>query len=144
MFGKYLVEKGLISEAQMFEALEKQGGMRVSIGRLAFELELLDMDQVCEILDHQRESQLRFAALGVELGLLKPEQRDALLDAQAETQVPLGQVLASMAVVSAERLAEELEIYEQQKADGLWPKAPTSGSPGEGRAGPAAEGDESS
>jgi len=115
MFGKHLVDKGLLSEQQLVDALEQQQQMRPSVGRLAFELEMLDLDQVVEIIDAQKGRELRFCALGVELGHLTPEQRQEILAEQLQASIPLGQVLAAMGLLTVEVLTEELDAYHAKR-----------------------------
>lgn len=116
MFGKYLVERGVITEQQLLEALDAQRSLRPSIGRLAFELGVLDLDQVVTVMEAQAKSPLRFCALAVELGLMTPEQREALLAEQEQRRVPLGQVLARL--VPADAIEEALEAYHASREPG--------------------------
>ena len=111
MFGKYLVERGLLTEEQLLEALEQQRTMRPSIGRLALEHRLLDLDQVVEVIERQATSPMRFCALAVELGFLTPAQREELLVAQSEAHTPLGQVLAATGALPIDVLEDSLERY---------------------------------
>ena len=115
MFGKHLIARGLLTEQQLLQALEQQGSLRPSIGRLAFERGFLDLDQVVAVIDAQAKSELRFCALAVEMRFLTTPQREALLAAQAEARLPLGQVLAMMGVVPADTLEEELDAYNDAK-----------------------------
>src|SRR5690606_5823194 len=95
MFGKHLVERGLLRESELIEALDRQASMRVSIGRLAYQMRLMTMDQVMKVLEAQRSNPQRFGALAVELGFLTVEQLESLLESQRGSRIPLGQVLAS-------------------------------------------------
>lgn len=111
MFGKYLVERGLLREADLGEALGRQATLRVSIGRLAYQMKLMSLDQVMKVLEVQRKNPKPFGAIAVELGFLTPEQLEGVLEAQRETRVPLGQVIASLGFVTPEKLDEELRLY---------------------------------
>jgi hypothetical protein len=118
MFGKYLVERGLINEQQLLEALEAQRSMRPSIGRIAFERGVLDLDQVVAVMEAQAQSPLRFCALAVELGYMTTAQRDELLAEQEQGRVPLGQVLASLGTVPADELEAALDAYHAERESG--------------------------
>ncbi len=111
MFGQHLVSKGLITEKQLFIALEQQQQSCVSIGRLAFQEQILELDQIIEILERQEGSQMLFGELAVVLGMFTPEQRDHLVAIQKESTPPLGQVLAELGMLDVEVLEGELEAY---------------------------------
>ena len=51
MFGKHLVERGLLRESDLIEALDRQANMRVSIGRPAYQMGIMSLDQVMKVLD---------------------------------------------------------------------------------------------
>ena len=59
MFGKHLVNRGLLREEALPEALEKQDKMTIALGRLAHQLGLVTLDQVMEVLHAQKASPLR-------------------------------------------------------------------------------------
>ena len=63
MFGKFLVDRGVLTESQLLLALETQESMRPSIGRLAFQEGVLTLDQVVHVIDRQASSSLKFCAL---------------------------------------------------------------------------------
>ena len=113
MFGKHLVDRGILSEATLLEALERQSRMRVSFGRLAYQLGLMTLDQVMQTLEVQREAgaELRFGAVATKLGFLEAEQVESILATQQETLMPLGQVLATLGYVDPETLDGELRRY---------------------------------
>ena len=111
MFGIHLVERGFLRESDLIEALDRQASMRVSIGRLAYQLGLLTLDQVMKVLEVQRSNPTLFGMLAVDLGFLTSEQLEKLLEAQRDTRVPLGQILASLGMLAPEKLDEELRRY---------------------------------
>ena len=111
MFGKHLVERGLVRESDLIEALDRQASMRVSIGRLAYQLGLLTLDQVMKVLEAQRSNPKFFGTLAVDLGFLTSQQLEQLLETQRETRVPLGQILASLGMLAPEKLDQELRLY---------------------------------
>ena len=111
MFGKYLVDQGLLREADLIDALDRQATQRVTIGRLAYQLGLMTLDQVVKVLDAQKKNPRRFVALAVELGFLTAEQLETLVESQRDARVPLGQIIASLGFVPPEKIAEALERY---------------------------------
>jgi len=115
MFGKHLVDRGLLTERQLLDALETQSSKRASIGRIAFELGVLDLDQVLEVIAKQESGggTLRFCAQAVTLGFLTSDQRLELLAAQEDSRIPLGQILVTMGLLSPDRVTQELDDYEE-------------------------------
>ena len=68
MFGKHLVERGLLRESDLIEALDRQASMRVSIGRVAYQMGFMTLDQVMKVLETQRGRPAKFGALAIDLG----------------------------------------------------------------------------
>ncbi len=116
MFGKYLVDRGLLREADLIEALDRQVSQRVTIGRLAYQLGLLTLDQLMKVLDAQKKSPLRFGALAVELGFLTADQVETLVASQRDAKVPLGQIIAGLGFVAPEKIDAELKVYLKSKS----------------------------
>jgi hypothetical protein len=119
VFGVHLVRKGILTEEQVMQALERQRGSTVSLGRLAFEHGYMDLDGVVAVLDRQRSEGGRFGELAVKMALLTEPQRDELLALQSRARLPLGQVLAEMGLVAPEVLATELDEYLASNEDPL-------------------------
>lgn len=117
MFGSYLLAQGLITERQLVEALDRQSQSRLSLGRLAFEREILDVEQIIAILDEQKGKGLRFGETAVALGWLEDLQLQELLELQEHTLRPLGQVLAEAGVLPIDVLERELERFEAEGGD---------------------------
>lgn len=118
MFGKHLVDGGFLTDAQLLQALEEQSNTRSSVGRLAFELDIMDLDQVVKVIAAQETGELRFCAQAVELGFMTDAQRLELLDAQERTRPPLGQIIVSMGLIGAEIVERELEAYHAENPEG--------------------------
>ena len=115
MFGKYLVDRGLLREADLIDALDRQATQRITIGRLAYQLGLMTLDQVVKVLDAQKKNPLRFGALAVELGFLTADQLETLVESQRDARVPLGQIIATLGFVAPEKVAEALKQYLNDK-----------------------------
>jgi len=116
MFGKHLVDRGLLTEKQLLDALEKQSSTHSSAGRVAFELGFFDLNQVLEVIAEQEsgDGSLRFCAQAVALGLLTSDQRLELLAAQGDSRIPLGQTLVTMGLLSPDKVTQELDDYEEK------------------------------
>ena len=111
MFGKHLVDRRILTEAQLLEALDQQQSLTVSFGRLAHQHGFATLDQICEILDAQRTIPMRFGALAIEKGYMTEEQVEAVLATQQETHLPLGQVIVQLGLSDPETLDRELRAY---------------------------------
>ncbi|MBJ18346.1 MAG: hypothetical protein GY910_27415 [bacterium] len=65
MFGKYLVDRGILHESSLLEALEKQQAMSTSFIRLAHQSGVMTPDQVIQTLEAREKSELRFGAIAI-------------------------------------------------------------------------------
>jgi len=106
-FGMYLVDNGVISCEEFFEALKLQLHSRPQLGALAIETRRLTFRQVFAVLRTQcDEPNELFGEIAIRLGYLTDETLAQLLDEQAARAKPLIEVLVDNDFISAE-LAEE-------------------------------------
>ncbi len=118
MFGKFLVDRGLLRPEQLLEALEQQQSAKVSIGRLAFQEGILPLEKVLEILSLQQElgeKRKSFGELAIELGYLDLAQRDELLRRQQRSTAPLAQVVVELGLLDFDLVKPALDEYLNQK-----------------------------
>jgi len=115
MFGQYLVNRGLLSEEDLLEALERQSRMQLSFGRLAYQMGLMTLDQVMETLRAQRGTDQCFCSVAVAHEFLESRQVKEILEQQGETFMPLGQVLATLGYIDPETLDRELKLFELER-----------------------------
>jgi riboflavin synthase len=76
---------------------------------------------VIAVLEAQERSSLRYCDLAIQLGFMTEAQRDALLARQQHASLPLGQVLASMGLLSVDVLEQELRAYEASRSQAATP-----------------------
>jgi len=125
LFGKHLIDRGLITEIQLVEALDNQRRLTPNIGLVAREAGKLTVHQVLEVLNRQERSGGRFLEAAVELGFLRPGDVDTLLRRQRAQRPRLGKLLVQMSYLTDQALMHELDLYladATERKDGRRPK----------------------
>ena len=89
LFGKYLVEKEIITNEEYKAAVEKQLSVRVKLGTIAIADGLLTEDEVDTINKLQMQFDKRFGDLAVEKGYLTLEEATREFDVKQELLVGL-------------------------------------------------------
>lgn len=113
LFGKYLVEKNVITEADYRDAIDKQLAVRVKLGTIAIADGLLTEEQVETINNMQRQFDRRFGDIAVEKELLTADQVDALLKKQGNPYMQFLQVLLESGKIKASALDTELSAFQK-------------------------------
>lgn len=93
LFGKYLVEKSVISYADYREAVEKQLNVRVKLGTIAVAEGLLTESQAETINMLQKQFDKRFGDIAIEKEFLTEEQVESLLRKQGNPYMQFLEVL---------------------------------------------------
>ncbi len=102
-FGMYLVDNGVISCEEFFEAVKLQLHSRPQLGALAIDTRRLSFRQVSRVLREQcDEPNQMFGEIAVRLGYLSEEELSTLLDEQAARELPLDEVLVEHGFLSRE------------------------------------------
>jgi len=96
LFGEFLIEKGLVDELAVLEALNYQREHTVPIGQIALKSRKLTVKQVFTILNTQVDNNKLFGVIAVELGYISQEDIDELLDLQSSQRPRLGEILVNM------------------------------------------------
>jgi len=109
--GHYLLGRGVVTQAQIDEAMAYQAEANRRLGDLAVESGLLTMAQVHEILERQRETDIAFGTLAVSLGFVKRRDMDALLFRQQVHLVHLGEALLTLGHLTASQFCDSLTDY---------------------------------
>ncbi len=113
-FGAFLVDKGVVDEATLFDALNEQRARRIPIGKLATVERLLTVKQVMAVLREQAGTDRRFGRIAVDLGYLSEAGLFELLELQDRRCPRIGEILVERGhLTAAERdnlLAEFLEL----------------------------------
>ncbi|GAB6041712.1 cyclic nucleotide-binding domain-containing protein [Endothiovibrio diazotrophicus] len=114
-FGEYLVNRGLVTEEQVLEALEAQRRQTPAFEKMALRLSLLNMKQVFLLLTAQASTDLSFPELAVRDGYLSADQAVFVLENIDRERPPLGDMLVELGTVSRPDMEGALEAYEEHK-----------------------------
>jgi CheY-specific phosphatase CheX len=114
-FGRWLVERGVISVAQLDEAVAVQRQHNLRLGEYAVRAGYLGQAQPKSINWAQRADDERFGQMAVKMGLLTRAQVDHLLAVQKGQHVRLGEALMRLGHLDEDRLAEELRAFDRDQ-----------------------------
>lgn len=116
-FGYYLVERGLVTSAQVLEALDRQHSAKIPIGELARRTGKLTDEQVLEVLNRQKSEEKSrpcskpFGQVAQEMGLLNEKDILTLLEHQIFHRKPIGEILVEMGTIDKAAMERELEVF---------------------------------
>jgi hypothetical protein len=111
-FGIYLVDNGVITCEEFFEALKLQLKTRPQLGALAIEKRKLNVRQVFGVLRSQCDSpDDMFGELAVKLGYLTADELTQLLHEQAVRVRSFCEILADAGILSADAVAKHFSDY---------------------------------
>lgn len=114
-FGKYLQDKGVITEAQQKEMLEEVKSSRLRMGLLAIVNGMMTEAQAEEVNQMQQMYDRRFGDLAVEKGYLTNEQVEALLKMQGDQYLLFVQALNDHGYLTLEEIQKELKAYKKDE-----------------------------
>lgn len=114
LFGKYLVEKEIISNEDYKTALKEQLAVRVKLGTIAIAEGLLSEDEVESINKLQLQFDKRFGDIAVEKGFLSPSQIDSLLEKQGNPYMQFIQALMEASKLTATVLDKTLSAFQKE------------------------------
>ena len=114
LFGKYLVEKEIISNEDYKTAIKEQLAVRVKLGTIAIAEGLLSEDEVESINKLQMQFDKRFGDIAVEKGYLSPSQIDSLLEKQGNPYMQFIQALMECSKLTAAVLDRTLAAFQKE------------------------------
>ena len=115
LFGKYLVEKEIISSDDYATSIQKQLSVRVKLGTIAIAEGLLSEDEDETINKLQMQYDKRFGDIAVEKGLLSAYEIDNLLEKQGNPYIQFIQALTDCTSLSATVLEKTLAVFQKEK-----------------------------
>ena len=115
LFGKYLVEKGVIGADDYEAAIRKQLDVRVKLGTIAVAEGLLTEEQVETLNKLQMQFDKRFGDLAVEKEYLTQEQVELLLKKQGNPYMQFLEVLLEQGWVNVSQMDEQLSAFQKEK-----------------------------
>ena len=114
LFGKYLVEKGVIGYADYREAVQKQLNVRVKLGTIAVAEGLLTIEQAETINNLQKQFDKRFGDIAVEKNFLTEEQVEGLLKKQGNPYMQFLEVLLDSGKASISEIETEFAAFQKE------------------------------
>lgn len=115
-FGNYLLNKGLVTAAQLADALSVQKQTRLKLGVLAINAGYMTPAQVEEVHAEQQRRDKRMGDIAVEMGYLTEGQVDELLSAQGVAHLQLGQALVDAGAMTNASFADALNAYKAENS----------------------------
>ena len=113
LFGQYLVEKQIISELDLAQAIKFQEINNLKFGDLVIQMDLLTAEQVNLVLEAQKKEGIRFGDLAFKLGFLSEEQVETIIKVQKNIHVNLGQILVSLGALTNKDLKIHLDQFRE-------------------------------
>lgn len=113
LFGKYLLERKLITPEQLQNIQKEQARTRVKLGLIAVADKLLTEKQAEEINRKQALMDKRFGDIAIEQGYLTLEQVAYLLDRQGNPYLQFGQIATERGYMTFAQIEEALRQYQE-------------------------------
>ena len=117
VFGRFLVEKGVVNLKMLMKALRLAKSMGARIGDLALEQGWLTAENIKAIGTEQERTRKPFGLAAIALELLTQEQVYDLLDLQKKSKGGIGEALVQLNILSA----EDMDSYFKEFADAQSP-----------------------
>jgi hypothetical protein len=110
-FGRYLLDKSLVTEGQLSEALALQMDNNLCIGDMAVAADLLTTQQVAKLNDCQRQCDILIGDLAVQEGLLSTADLERLTSQQHYNNISIGEALIQVDAIKRHQLPDLLSDY---------------------------------
>lgn len=110
-FGNYLVSEDVVTQQQLFEAIQLKKNIKVKLGVLAINAGLLTSRDVECIHEKQMTEDRPFGDIAVSLGYVTKAQIEELLVSQMPDYLLLGQALIDLGVIDNAGFEKELNNY---------------------------------
>ncbi len=114
IFGRYLLEKGKLSDAQLAQAYQVQESKRAKLGVIAVTEKLMTVAQAEEINALQAMMDKRFGDLAVERGYLSNIQVGRLLSLQEDEFLTFTSAIVERGFMSLEELNNSINEYQKE------------------------------
>lgn len=114
-FGKYLEDKGILSNEQYNTIISDSKNTKVKLGLLAVESGFMTEEQADEVNMLQQMQDRRFGDIAVEKGYLTDEQVGTLLKKQGDEYLLFVQALVENNLLTLEEIQKELNCYKKSE-----------------------------
>ncbi len=112
-FGKYLQDKGILTEQQYQEMLQEMKSARLKLGLLAIVNGIMTEAQAEEVNQLQQVQDRRFGDIAVEKGYMTEAQVESLLKMQGDQYLLCVQTLTEHGYLTLEGIQKELKMYKK-------------------------------
>lgn len=110
-FGRYLVERKIVTEHELVIALIDQSKTAPSIPEIVLRLQLMNPEQVLDVFDRQTSLGVDFMRAARELSLWSEEIQRKVFKVLEDEKRLIGEILISKGLVRAESLVDILDDY---------------------------------
>lgn len=115
-FGEFLVEKGVISQENLVDALIEQIATTPPLCQVIFQNKILPTSKVFEAFRFQQDHQVEFMAACKSIGAWTQEVQDKTFNAIDDIRKPLGHILVSKGLIDLKKLTNMLDEFLSQLA----------------------------
>ncbi len=110
-FGTFLIERGIVSEKDMIEALREQRNRTEYLEKIAVDEGMLSAQQIMQIMDAQAETGDFFCRIAREKKLLSEADIERLLGLQQQTRLRIGELLIELDLIDKKKCNVQLAEY---------------------------------
>lgn len=110
-FGNYLLSNRLVTQEQLFSAIQKQSKTRMKLGTLAIHAGYMTAQEVDQVIIEQTHQDKKFGELAIQFGYMTSDQVIELLKEQSPDFLLLGQILVEDGVLTHPQLEEIMIDY---------------------------------
>ena len=114
LFGEFLVERGIITQFQLLEALIDQMRVLPPVCELVFQSKILTDEANLKILKEQSVRQTGYVEAASSLGFWTPEIATKLEELSAKQRIPLGAILIRKGFSKTENLSKALDEFVEE------------------------------
>lgn len=111
LFGEFLVEKNLIKEEQLLDALLVQIDEQPSIARLIFQNNILSIPQILDVLKSQMENKMSFLGAAETFSFWDSQKEVKVKKLISSHKIPLGEILVKKKLVDLGTLTKYLDEF---------------------------------
>jgi len=115
-FGEFLVEKGVISQENLVDALIEQIATTPPLCQVIYQKKILPTTKVFEIFRYQQDQQVEFIQACKSLGVWTKEVQDRAFETIDELRKPLGHILVSKGLIDLKKLTHMIDDFLSQLA----------------------------
>lgn len=115
LFGEYLVDKGLISEDQLLDALIAQIEEQSSVVKIVRDLDLIKKTDILKVLKQQVKDQTSFLETASKMSLWNADKNLKLFEFMSTERTPLGEILVGKKYLDIGKLTSALDDFFGEK-----------------------------